>query len=93
MFCTIARTLAQSTDSAFGGFYRRLRAPRGGLLAKMALARKIATMYWNPLVKGVQFVEQGSASYEKKAAQSEQYLLRKLAGKHDMVLVQKPVAV
>jgi hypothetical protein len=52
-----------------------------------ALARKIATMYWNTLVKGVQFVEQGSASYEKKAAQSEQYLLRKLAAKHDMVLV------
>ena len=88
IFCTVARSLANSTDKALGGFYRRIRARRGGLLANQALARKIATLYWNTMVKGIQFVEKGLAYYEQKIAQTEQQLLRKLASKHNLVLVQ-----
>ena len=91
IFCTVARSLANSTDKALGGFYRRIRARRGGLLANQALARKIATLYWNMMVKGVQFVEKGLAYYEQKFAQTEQQLLRKLASKHNLVLVQNPL--
>lgn len=90
IFCIVARSLANSTDKALGGFYRRIRARRGGLLANQALARKIATLYWNIMVKGTQFVEKGLEYYEQKFAQTEQHLLRKLAAKHDMVLVQNP---
>lgn len=89
IFCTVARSLANSTDKALGGFYRRIRARRGGLLANQALARKIATLYWNIMVKGTQFVEKGLSYYEEKFAQTEQHLLRKLAAKHNMVLMQK----
>lgn len=86
VFCTVARSLANSTDKALGGFYRRIRARRGGLLANQALARKIATLYWNVMVKGLQFVEKGLANHEQKFAQTEQRLLRKLAMKHNLTL-------
>lgn len=91
IFCTVARSLANSTDKALGGFYRRIRARRGGLLANQALARKIATLYWNVMVKGIQFVEKGLAYYEQKFAQTEQRLLRKLASKHNLVLMPNPL--
>ncbi|HEY1491441.1 MAG TPA: IS110 family transposase, partial [Steroidobacteraceae bacterium] len=41
MFCVIARSLARSKDIALGGFYRRMAARRGGLIANIALARKL----------------------------------------------------
>lgn len=91
IFCTVARSLANSTDKALGGFYRRIRARRGGLLANQALARKIATLYWNIMVKGIQFVEKGLTYYEQKFAQTEQRLLRKLASKHNLVLMPNPL--
>ncbi len=91
VFCTVARSLANSTDKALGGFYRRIRARRGGLLANQALARKIATLYWNVMVKGIQFVEKGLTYYEQKFAQTEQRLLRKLASKHNLVLTPNPL--
>jgi transposase len=93
VFCTVARSLANSTDKALGGFYRRIRARRGGLLANQALARKIATLYWNVMVKGLQFVEKGLAHYEQKFAQTEQRLLRKLASKHNLTLTPNPQPV
>ena len=91
IFCTVARSLANSTDKALGGFYRRIRARRGGLLANQALARKIATLYWNIMAKGIQFVEKGLTYYEQKFAQTEQRLLRKLASKHNLVLMPNPL--
>jgi transposase len=33
LFCVMARSLARSVDKGLGGFYRRLRARRGGLIA------------------------------------------------------------
>jgi transposase len=86
IFCVVARSLANSADKALGGFYRRIRARRGGLLANQALARKIASLYWNVMVKGLQFVEAGLKNYEQKFAQNEQALLRKLAAKHNLKL-------
>jgi transposase len=90
LFCTIGRSLANSVDKGLGGFYRRLRARRGGLVANQALARKLATMYWTVMVKGLDFVEKGLAHYEAKVEQNEQRLLRKLASKHNLQLVANP---
>jgi transposase len=90
LFCTVARSLANSADKGLGGFYRRMRARRGGLIANQALARKLATMYWNVMVKGLHFVEKGVAHYEAKVEQNEQHLLRKLASKHNLKLVPNP---
>jgi transposase len=81
LFCTIARSLARSVDKALGGFYRRLRSRRGGLIANQALARKLAELYWRALTQGLAYVEKGLAAYEHSVRIQEQRLLSKLAAK------------
>ena len=88
MFCDMAPSAGQTVDSAFGGFYRRLKARRGGLVATKALARKLAVMFWQAMVHGNQYVEQGIKRYQERAALSEQRVLAKLAHKHGMQLVR-----
>ncbi|WP_432257995.1 IS110 family transposase [Cupriavidus sp. TMH.W2] len=87
LFCHMARSLANSVDKALGGFYRRLKARRGGLIANKALARKLAALFWQTMVKGADYVEKGLRHYQARAAQSEQCVLRKLALKHGLALV------
>jgi transposase len=87
IFCTLARSVGNSVDTAFGGFYRRLKARRGGLVANKALARKLAVMFWQMMVHGVEYVEHGLKKYQVRAALSEQRVLQKLARKHGMQLV------
>lgn len=91
IFCTIARTLSRSVDKALGGFYRRMRARRGGLIANQALARKLAELYWRTFVQGLQHVEDGLAAYEQKLLAQEQRLAQKLASKLGFQLVPLPV--
>ena len=57
LFCMMALSLARSKDIALGGFYRRMAARRGGLVANKALARKLAALFWRVMVKGVDYVE------------------------------------
>jgi transposase len=90
LFCVIARSVGRSVDKALGGFYRRLKGRRGGLLANLALARKLAEMFWRLMVHGISYVEQGLKKYEEKVAQTEQRLLQKLAQKYNLVLQPKP---
>jgi transposase len=86
LFCVIARSVGRSVDKALGGFYRRLKGRRGGLVANLALARKLAEVFWRLMVHGMSYVEQGLKKYEAKVAQTEQRLLQKLARKYNMVL-------
>ncbi len=87
MFCAAARALAQSVDKALGGFYRRLRGRIGGLAANVALARKLALLFYRLLRYGMQYVETGLKSYETKVWEAEARLLRKLAKKQGFMLV------
>jgi len=89
LFCVIARSVGRSVDKALGGFYRRLKGRRGGLVANLALARKLAVLFWRLMVHGQTYVEQGLKKYEQKVAQTEQHLLQKLARKYGMVLQTK----
>jgi hypothetical protein len=89
LFCVIARSVGRSVDKALGGFYRRLKGRRGGLVANMALARKLAELFWRLMVHGKAYVEKGLQQYEIKVAQTEQRLLQKLARKYNMVLQPK----
>jgi hypothetical protein len=89
LFCLVARSVGRSVDKALGGFYRRLKGRRGGLVANLALARKLAELFWRLMVHGYQYVEQGLRKYEEKVAQTEQRLLQKLASKHNLVLLPK----
>ena len=56
LFCMMAQSLVRSKDIALGGFYRRLAARRGGLVATKALARKLAAWFWRVMVKGDDYV-------------------------------------
>jgi len=89
LFCVVARSVGRSVDKALGGFYRRLKGRRGGLVANLALARKLAVLFWRLMVHGKDYVEQGLQKYEEKVAQTEQRLLQKLASKYNLVLQPK----
>lgn len=89
LFCVIARSVGRSVDKALGGFYRRLKGRRGGLVANIALARKLAELFWRLMVHGRAYVEEGLKTYEKKVVQTEQRLLQKLAAKYQLVLQPK----
>jgi len=89
LFCVVARSVGRSVDKALGGFYRRLKGRKGGLVANLALARKLAELFWRLMVHGIAYVEQGLKKYESKVAQTEQRLLQKLACKYNMVLQPK----
>jgi hypothetical protein len=89
LFCVIARSVGRSVDKALGGFYRRLKGRRGGLVANVALARKLAELFWRLMVKGQTYVERGLKKYEETLAQSERRLLQKLAQKHHLSLQPK----
>lgn len=92
MFCVMARSLARSKDIALGGFYRRMAARRGGLIANIALARKLAVLFWRVMVKGMDYVEEGLARYEAKVIQTKQRVLRRLAKQLGQQLVPMPQA-
>lgn len=87
MFCRAAAALAQSVDKALGGFYRRLRGRIGGLAANVALARKLAQLFYRLLRYGAEYVENGLKAYELKVLATEAWLLRKLAKKQGFMLV------
>lgn len=89
LFCVIARSVGRSVGKALGGFYRRLKGRRGGLVANLALARKLAELFWRIMVHGMAYVEQGLKNYEEKVVETEQRLLRKLARKYNLVLQPK----
>jgi hypothetical protein len=79
IFCVMARSLARSKHLALGGFYRRMAARRGGLLAIIALARKLAVWFWRLMVHGASYVEQGLAKYEEQVLETKRRALARLA--------------
>lgn len=58
------------------GFYRRMTAQRGGLVANKTPARKLATLFWRVMVKGLDFVDTGVAQYEAKVWKTKHCILR-----------------
>jgi transposase len=79
MFCMMARSLAQSKNIALGGFYRRMAARRGGLVANVALARKLAVLFWRVMVKGLDYAEAGLKAYEEQVLETKRRALCRLA--------------
>ena len=79
LFCVMARSLARSKHIALGGYYRRMAGRRGGLVANIALARKLAEWFWRVMVKGVSYVEQGLAQYEAQVLETKRRALQRLA--------------
>lgn len=92
IFKEAAQSLENSKYIAIGSFIRRLKARRGASVAYKAGARKIAEAYYNILTKGVEYVEQGIKQYEEQLKQREIGLLKKLAKKHQVQIVEKQQA-
>ena len=86
-FRMAAQSVSRSPHSAFGAFYRRMRARSGGQQAIVATAHKIARAFYHILKHRVPFRELGSEAYEQRARQRELYNLRKRATKLGMQLV------
>jgi transposase len=82
-----ARSLARTVDKALGGFFRRLKKAKGGLVAIKAVARKIALLYYRTLKHGLAYVEKGLRQYEMQYEESQRRLLAKLAAKQGFKLM------
>ena len=78
------------SDSAFAAFYHRIAARAGTGKAITATCRKLSLAFYNTIVLGQDYVEEGNKRYKERLADKEKKLLEKLAKKHNMVL--SPVA-
>ena len=87
------RQESESREVSPSAFYRRSGAGRGGLLANMALARKLATLFWRVMVKGLDFVETGVAQYEAKVLETKHRILQRLARQLGHQIVPNPAPV
>jgi transposase len=79
LFCMMACSLARSKNIALGGFYRRMAGRRGGLVANVALARKLAVLFWRVMVKGLSYAEAGLQAYEEQVLETKRRALCRLA--------------
>ena len=89
IFKELAQSLENSKTIAIGSFIRKLKARRNAPVAYKAGGRKLAEAYYNVLTKGTDYVEQGVRKYEQQVAQREKGILKKLAKKHNMQLIEK----
>lgn len=74
-----ALSITRSKYLALGGCYRRIRGRRGEAVAILAIARKLAHLYYLAITKGLAYVEQGLVEYEAHCRAQEQHRLRKFA--------------
>ena len=61
----LAATTIGKSDTALGAFYRRLATRTGKAKAVTATARKIATLFYNALRYGMEYVDKGACYYEE----------------------------
>lgn len=88
IFREAAQSLLQSKHTAIGAFMRKIRSKKGSVVAIKAGARKIASAYYNMIVKGKEYVEQGIIKYEEKLKTRELKVLALLAKKHNLKLIE-----
>jgi transposase len=62
----LAAVTVGRTNTALGGFYRRLAARMGKAKAVTATARKIAVLFYNAMRFGIDYQDPGAAHYEQK---------------------------
>lgn len=91
LFCVIARSLAQSKNLALAGFYRRVRAKRGGQVANIAAARKLAILFYNALKHGIEYVEQGLKAYELRYKEQAKRRFKRAARRFGLIVNEEPV--
>ncbi len=83
----VSVSVLNSKNHFLGAFGRKIRSRRGPNVAIKAVARKIATLYYNTLTKGIEYVEKGVQQYEKNYRHVQQKLLEKKAKQLNLQLV------
>jgi transposase len=86
-FRLAAQAASRSRHSAFGAFYRRMRARLGPEKAMTALAHKIARTYYHMLKHRAPFREVSAEDEEQRARERELAHLRKKAARLGLSLV------
>ena len=87
IFREAARSLANSKFTALGGFYRRIRARSGPMVANVATARKIAVLFYNILRKGCAYAEAGLKQYDEQFKAHRIKMIQKMAHQLGMEVV------
>jgi len=91
-FRMAAQSVAKSPNSAFGAFYRRLKARLGAKQAIVATAHKIARAFYHILKHRTPFHDLGGEEYERRAREREIKNLQKRAAKLGLVVTETPAA-
>jgi transposase len=91
-FRLAAQSVAKSPESAFGAFYRRMKARLGAKQAIVATAHKIARAFYHILKHRTPFHDLGGEEYERRARQREIKNLQKRAAKLGLTVVETPAA-
>lgn len=86
----LAAVTIGKTDTALGGFYRRLSARIGKAKAVTATARKVAVLFYNTLRCGMEYVDPGAEYYEERYRQRVLNNLTRRAESLGFVLQAKP---
>jgi len=86
-FRMAAQSVSRSPYTAFGAFFRRLRARHGPEKAIVATAHKIARSFFHMLRYRTPFRDLGAEEYEQRAREREIAHLRKKATKLGLTLV------
>ncbi len=85
----IAATSLERSQSALGGFYRRMKARLGGAEAVTATAHKLARIIYRLIKHGEAYVRQGMEDYERKFRERKLAALRKTAKTMGFDLLEK----
>ncbi|GHT36147.1 IS110 family transposase [Bacteroidia bacterium] len=88
IFRQSAQSLLTSKHNAIGAFMRRLRGRKDSAAVIKAGARKIAIAVYNALMKGLDYVEQGTVKYAELLALRERHTLQRLATKLNYQLIE-----
>jgi transposase len=89
-FRMAAQAVAKSPHSAFGAFYRRMKARLGPKQAIVATAHKIARAFYHILKHRIPFHDLGGEEYERRAREREIKNLKKRASKLGLTLSETP---
>jgi len=91
-FRLAAQAVSRSLDSAFGVFYRRMKARLGPQQAIVATAHKMARAFYHILKHRTPFHDMGGAEYERRARERELKNLEKRAATLGCVVAKNPTA-
>ena len=85
----MAATTLERSQTALGGFYRRMKARLGAAEAITATAHKLARIIYRLIKHGEAYVRQGIEKYEKKFQERKLAVLRKTARAMGFELTEK----